>query len=310
MDIDYEKLWEQLHLEPKDNAELVNKQVTIENRHNKRLLRNYLRECFREVIEPIEQMLDSSDEDYKSDRRKLTLILDILGILALRPRLSINACIEMLVEKTQLESSTEEIIEVVLLGANNFWKVEQSSSQLYLLAMYQLTDDAVRTIKDFQYLLPMLVKPLPTNQKGNNRGAGYLTVQSDSLILGGIHHTDDIDSKVLDRFNQIPLEMNVDLMKTVRNSWKSLKQGRKPDESDMEYKKRLNSYEIFEQQMYKNAGLIFNNGNKFYLTHKYDKRGRVYACGYYLSTQSNSYGKAILNLVNKEVIEDTILFFE
>ena len=52
------------------------------------------------------------------------------------------------------------------------------------------------------------------------------------------------------------------------------------------------------------------HGNKFWFTHKYDKRGRIYCCGYQLNTQGNSYAKAQLELANKQLITNEINFFE
>jgi DNA-directed RNA polymerase len=43
-------------------------------------------------------------------------------------------------------------------------------------------------------------------------------------------------------------------------------------------------------------------GNHFYLTHKVDKRGRIYACGYHINTQGTAFKKAQLELVNEEIV--------
>ena len=44
-------------------------------------------------------------------------------------------------------------------------------------------------------------------------------------------------------------------------------------------------------------------GNKFYFTHKVDKRGRLYCQGYHINYQSASYKKAMIELANKEIID-------
>jgi DNA-directed RNA polymerase len=44
-------------------------------------------------------------------------------------------------------------------------------------------------------------------------------------------------------------------------------------------------------------------GNRFYLTHRYDKRGRTYAQGYHVNTQGNCWNKAVIELADEEVVE-------
>ena len=44
--------------------------------------------------------------------------------------------------------------------------------------------------------------------------------------------------------------------------------------------------------------------NDIYLTHKYDKRGRVYCQGYYISYHGTDWNKAVLELSNKEIVND------
>ena len=43
--------------------------------------------------------------------------------------------------------------------------------------------------------------------------------------------------------------------------------------------------------------------NPFYLTHKIDKRGRIYSQGYAINVQGNSYQKSLIDLVKKDYIE-------
>jgi len=61
-------------------------------------------------------------------------------------------------------------------------------------------------------------------------------------------------------------------------------------------------YKFMEDSHEKYAEFIAN-GNKGYLEHKYDTRGRSYATGYHITTQGSKYKKAILELTNKELVE-------
>jgi DNA-directed RNA polymerase len=50
-------------------------------------------------------------------------------------------------------------------------------------------------------------------------------------------------------------------------------------------------------------GILEEYGNEFYLTHRYDKRGRVYCQGYHISYQGNAWNKSVIELADKEIIE-------
>ncbi len=47
--------------------------------------------------------------------------------------------------------------------------------------------------------------------------------------------------------------------------------------------------------------LVVQEGNEFYLTHRYDKRGRTYAQGHFINPQGTEYNKAVLEFSNEEV---------
>ena len=47
---------------------------------------------------------------------------------------------------------------------------------------------------------------------------------------------------------------------------------------------------------------------KLYINHKPDTRGRIYAVGYYINPQGTSFKKAMLQLANKEHLDNSIAF--
>ena len=49
--------------------------------------------------------------------------------------------------------------------------------------------------------------------------------------------------------------------------------------------------------------LMLNQGNRFYETHKVDKRGRLYSIGYHLNTQGSAFQKAMIELADEEIVE-------
>ena len=78
---------------------------------------------------------------------------------------------------------------------------------------------------------------------------------------------------------------------------------RKIGEAFDEFQKRQKQAQVFYEHSLEVMQAIATLGNEFWLTHKYDRRGRTYAVGYHINTQGTDYNKAVLELAKKEVIE-------
>lgn len=167
-------------------------------------------------------------------------------------------------------------------------------------ALDEKTEDLVR---QYQYLPPMTVPPLPAGHNGNNRGGGYLTVHGDSLILQDRfnHHDGWICTDSLDKFNQVPLSINVQVVQQIRNQWSSLDKP-KQDESHEDYRKRVVAFERYEKDSYLTLALMIEMGNRFHVTHKVDKRGRTYCQGYHINPQGTTWNKACIELADRELV--------
>lgn len=173
----------------------------------------------------------------------------------------------------------------------NIWKEEKYGS-LKLQCNYDMPEELGRFIKQTKYLPPMLCEPRKLKR---NTDSGYLTIKHDSVILGsGNHHNDDVCLDALNLYNSIPLSLDVELLKIYSEV------PDKPEIMNDPNKKR--QWEIMVQDSYVVYRDLVKQGNEFYLTHKVDKRGRIYSQGYHCSTQGNSFRKAIINLANKELV--------
>ena len=226
----------------------------------------------------IRQILREEFKDlFKDDEEHLNLKLDVMGIIAEREHVYFDTIIEMLVEKGNISESKQIISEVLL----------------------ELCE------RDYIDL-----EPIKGNQKiwRNYIVSGYLTIGSDSLILNNNHHLGNLSTDILDRYNQIPLTINTDIVRNIRNCWGDLFD-EETNKLTEEYKTKLESFEKFERLSIKFIAMLVNQGNRFWHTHKYDKRGRIYSIGYWVNPQGNSYQKACVEFYNKELITDEINFF-
>lgn len=151
----------------------------------------------------------------------------------------------------------------------------------------------------YMYMPPMIVPPKTLTC---NTSSALLTIEKDSLLLNDNHHEEDICLTSINKFNQIALKINPEVVKNVRNCWKHMDK-QKEDESFEEFIKRVKSFEKYEKNSFWVMALMIEMGNQFWVPHKDDKRGRSYAQGYHINPQGNAWNKACLEFYNEEVVE-------
>ena len=164
---------------------------------------------------------------------------------------------------------------------------------------YDLSDDVKEMLDRFQFPLPMVIKP---EKVTDNFTTGYLTMKA-PLVLNGSDYFDDVDLCLdhLNRANQVALAMNFDVITS--DQGKFVKPVRAVGEDFDEYRKRVKQAEQFYATTIVVMDQISQLSDEVYLTHRYDRRGRVYASGYHISTQGDDYRKACLQLANKEILK-------
>jgi hypothetical protein len=139
------------------------------------------------------------------------------------------------------------------------------------------------------YLPPLVHPPEPLE---DNRSSAYFTIKNDSVILNKGHHDGDVCLDVLDRMNGVPLALNIEFLCRVEEE----------PYKDMSAVDKQNSWLSMKGQSHEHYKLMVSQGNRFYLGHKYDRRGRAYAQGYHISTQGSPYKKAMLDFADKELV--------
>ena len=163
---------------------------------------------------------------------------------------------------------------------------------------YDITQDVQDDLDRYQYPLPMIVKPRPIR---TNEDTGYFTSQN-SVILKNNHHEDDVCLDHLNKINSIKLKIDHTTAMMIKNQWKNLDKP-KVGEDRKEYNRRVKAFEKYDRTAKDVMAHLEIAGNEFYLTHKYDKRGRCYCQGYHVSYQAAPWNKAVINFVNEEVVQ-------
>ena len=257
-------------------------------------------------VQLVQKYLDGEYHETKAKRIAqlkgfdvVELVTDIFVGVAyqLRPEL-FNSVSAQMASRLRLSDKAEAIHTVAELlailcqtDAFDTNKPDKMAS-LEIVSRMELPLNLKDFIENSQYLPPMVCKPL---QLTHNYSSGYLT-HNDSLILGtGNHHDGDICLDVLNTMNSVALKLDTDFLSTVEEE--------PTFELDTQEKEDL--WRDFKRQSYVFYNLMVQCGNKFYLNHKVDKRGRIYCSGYHITTQGTAFKKASIELAHEEIVTGT-----
>lgn len=192
-------------------------------------------------------------------------------------------------DKADAITTIAEIMAVLCLtDAFDIQKADRMAS-LAIVSRLPLSADLIKYIDQSQYLPPMVCAPLEVH---NNYSSGYLT-HNDSLVLGkGNHHDGDLCLDTINLLNQIPLALDTSLLSKLEED----------PTFDLDTPEKRAQWDAFKRQSYEFYLMLAQYGNRFWLTHKVDKRGRIYACGYHINTQGTAFKKGSIELADKEVV--------
>ena len=225
------------------------------------------------------------------------LVMDIfIGVAYnIRPALFTSVSAQMAArlrfsDKTEAIATVAELLAVLCnTDAFDILKANKMAS-LELVSRIPLSENLKDFIDNSQYLPPMVVTPLELT---HNYSSGYLT-HNDSLILGqGNHHDGDLCLDVLNTINSVALKVDTEFLSKVEEE----------PTFDLDTQDKVDQWKRFKKTGYMFYDLMVQHGNRFYLTHKVDKRGRIYACGYHINSQGAPFKKAMLEFANEELVE-------
>jgi len=175
--------------------------------------------------------------------------------------------------------------------------VDWNPATKQFIVKFGISPDVQEDLDRYQYPLPMVVEPLTLKK---NTDTGYYTSQN-SVILRQNHHEEDVCLDHLNAVNKTKFRINQQVANTVKNTWRNLDKP-KADEEVGEYQKRVKAFEKYDRTAHDvmdHLGLATEG--EFYLTHKYDKRGRTYCQGYVVNYQGTQWNKAVIEFANQEV---------
>ena len=221
--------------------------------------------------------------------------LDLLAQIYLHKRTDIPIMVGILAHHFQHEENPYQACSDALLDAIAKDVLDWDPLGETLVVKFPIPEEAQDRIDMYQYPLPMVHEP---NEVRHNRQTGYDTIKG-SLILRNNHHDEDICLDHINRSNQIALSLDSDVVAFIQNQWKNHDR-RKDGESREDFRKRVKAFDKYDRTSRDVLAALMAQGDRFWLTHKYDKRGRTYAQGYHVNPQGNDWNKACVEFANKE----------
>ena len=165
---------------------------------------------------------------------------------------------------------------------------------------YGITADVEDMLARYQFPLPMVVRP--NKVTNNHMGSGYFDKKGHIVLNSSdVFKEEDVCLDHINRANSVGLTLNMDVVASTEGNMIVPK--RKPGEGFEDFRKRRKQAEVFYNTSVQVMEGLMALGNEFWLTHKYDRRGRTYAVGYHVNSQGTDYNKAVLELSQGEVIQ-------
>ena len=237
-------------------------------------------------------------EDIEPRKRKI--YAKILTQIYLYKRMNIPTIVGVIRNSC---TDAQEASDLVVDCINNKW-IKYDSFRKEILVKYAPEDKIVSKMETFQFPPPLLCKPKPIKK---NTDSAYYSVKIDNIILNQKYLPKDkkIDACLdhINRMNQIAFKLNMDVVNTIDNHWEGTmhpKEGETPEE----FNKKIRAFQKYDRNAHHLIKMIKDTGNRFYLAHHYDKRGRIYSQGYYINYQGNDWCKACIEFADEEYLEN------
>ena len=148
--------------------------------------------------------------------------------------------------------------------------------QQYIYTKITTTQEAQNRIDRYGFPLPLIIKP---KQLTCNTDTGYYSDKPGTVLQKRATTEYDVNLDFLNQVNSIPLEFNDDLLAKIPLA--------RPKKSE-----QLLAYTKFVKHLSHSRALLTKT---IYLTHGYDRRGRVYARGLHYNYMGRDWNKATLS---------------
>lgn len=275
---------------------LVNLQADLEQLYSKNQLMPRLRKEFTEC----------SDFDFPAyiveQGIPVEFGIDLLVQMVLHKRANLQTLVGCLRHHFKDLDRPCQATADMLLKAAEADLVDYNDGLRVFVVKFDITSDVQEELDRFQFPLPMVVPP---KEVTTNRQTGYLTTKG-SVILRDNHHDDDVCLDHLNRMNSVRFTINETTARMVKNRWRNLDKP-KDGETQEDFMKRRKAFEKYDRTAKDVIALLTSETDHIHLTHRYDKRGRIYCMGYHVTYQGTPWNKSVIEFADKELVADCLL---
>lgn len=274
---------------PADRQTLVNHQIELERLYSNNQVIPRIRAEFQgcEAVQFTDYLIEKEIP--------VNFGIDLLVQMALHKRATLQTLIGILYHHfNDAQVCADMLLKACMADLCNW----DPGLKLFIV-VFEITPDVQEDLDRFQYPLPMVVEPRPIEK---NRDTGYY-IGGGSVILRNNHHEDDVCLDHLNRANAVRYTVNADTALMVRNKWRNLDKP-KEGETREEFERRKKAFNKYDRTSKQVMALLMQHSDHFYLTHKYDKRGRVYCQGYHVNYQGTAWNKAVIEFADTELVEN------
>ncbi|MFP3645173.1 hypothetical protein [Paraburkholderia sp. SIMBA_054] len=221
-------------------------------------------------------------------------VIELLAQMALHKRADLPTMIGCLRYLTKTSQECADLLLQCAMADLLDW----SPALRIFIVKFTISADVQAELDRFQYPLPMVVEP---KEVKHNAMSGYL-LTGGSIILKHNHHDDDVCLDHVNRMNRVKFTINLDTATMIKNQWRNLDKP-KEGESREEFDRRVRAFDKYDRTARDVISTLLAEGNEFYFTHKYDKRGRTYCQGHHANYQGTPWNKAVIEFVDAEVVQ-------
>jgi len=185
--------------------------------------------------------------------------------------------------------------ELIALGAySDLYDIisakTSETGSLMIKSRWKLDLDTEQYITDTMYLPPMICPP---NKIESNTSSGYINPIAESVVLKSHnHHNMPLGLDALNIANSVKFELDTFILNNYEET----------PTKELDTVEKVKNFQLLKNSSKKVYELLIQQGNEFWFSWRFDKRGRMYSQGYHVNIQSTEYKKALINLANKEHI--------
>ena len=266
---------------------------------------SYLNNLNQDSINTLPDNIKYNLEIFLDEEDLEKIMFKLISTVVLQKSVTAQQLTGMVFNKLRRNIAKKVIVDILLnaVEACKFIKCRRVGMYLMFESTQALTKEIEDKKKQYSYILPSIDLPLTIT---DNTSIGYRSV-TESVICGGYlkHHDLPLNLTHINKLNRNPYRVETRLQFLVKpkfNPEPKLKDNGEM-ESDLDVSRRLKQFNQIISELPEKTRLLCNQGNRFYIHHKFDNGGRTYAKAYHLNYQGMAYSKAQVQAYNKEIVE-------